>query len=260
MLRRILPRSRSAPALVEVGTLLCDFVDPAALKTIAVQSGVRLPPTSVETVHGEKYSGVVGTKLQVVDVSGEAEASAQIRSVYEIELDWNSVLRDLLGALHRAERLVLGIDRIEDPKAWLSADDDADVTAEAVDEAIRDTKYAEFDSLVENQRLVLIESDWRVAVSHEGGRSFELNCLRLTRPFSRRFKGDRPTGAESQRRPLPDGLSVVASLSSDNLTPQAHQRLTRGVVTGGLFGWPVRFSREEGRLFLEPIAVFARLN
>ena len=262
--RRLSPSRRAASRAVESGTLLCDYVARPVLKSVAVQNDVPLPPASVERVNIMRTAGVLGTKVHVAEARGETETSEERRALYEVELDWDNLLREVLIVLERKEALHTRVDRIEDPVRWLQSDGQIPssverhtVTDEQKQEAIFEAKRAEFSALARHPQHVLIESEWTVGSAGDGSYQLKLSHFRPTEPFNPRFPGDSPPDTKTSI-PMPPTVRICAELRAEYVTPQGRQRFAGGKVIAGVFGWPARST--EGELYLEALAVFARIT
>lgn len=268
------------------GVLICDWVDVAVLSTVAQQK--RVEPQPVRAEHGQRTKGSgggqVGPRSARAKIGREREQEQ--RSFYEFEQDPNALLVEVLRKLRREHALEMDLDMAAAPNP-LSEEmldsmlhiarerPEVEAARDALrvfrDNSMREAKVEEFKRAATETKFVLIESEWRVS-DENGEREFWLDLTRL-RPSGVYYDGphsaeyphgcydERPPSAMPKPLPMPEDLRLSVRLPVDKFTDQGRGRLTdRAIVKAGVFGTTATFSAGHSRLFITPIAVFARVE
>lgn len=274
------------PAPVTRGVLICDWVDTAVLSTVAQQKNVE--PQPVRTEHGRTTMGSTSGQIGPRALRGKLgrDRQQEQRSYFEFEQDPNALLVEVLRKLKREHALEMDLDVVASPnplseemldnmltiareRPELEAARDALRTFR--DNSMREAKVEEFKRAASETKFVLIESEWRVT-DENGDREFWLSLTKLRPPAyydgtgspdnaMGRYEYEGRARSNMEPVPMPDDLNLSVRLPADKFTDQGRGRLTdKSVVKAGVFGTTAQFTPSYSRLFITPIAVFARIE
>lgn len=266
------------------GVLVCDWVDVELLASIARQKKVEPEPVRIEKGEARTHSGGVDAGPKWLRLKRRGGRQSDQRSFYEFANDPNAMLAAVLSALEREGGLyqeldvqpyanLLNSDVLNQVLAAAHDQPEAQTARDAIEsiqqDAITLQKRNELQEVVKHERrFIFVESRWRVTDEgvHEAGDEFWLELVTL-RPAANAayYRRDDETAAI----PVPPALSIAVRVSADRLTPTGKHRISDGrVIEAGVLATIEQMARltlvgshpVTDRLFLTPVAVFARVS
>ena len=258
------------------GVVICDWVDPKVLSSIAEQKGLGPDPVRLERAEESRRSRGITGGLRLFAGRAEREAKSDLRAFYELTQDPNALLVRVLGKLDADGPLADDLDKITAAplldEAMLerlvqaargTTEVDAARTAISRLQAswIIQQKTEQWSWIAQEPRFVLVENKWSVEFPDDEDESewFFLTLRQLSEATAPASPKTGTSPEFSAAVDMPENLGMHVRLPRANLTAQGRARLVdAGVVNAAVLGTTARF--EDESLWITPIAVFARVE
>jgi hypothetical protein len=239
-----------------VRALLCDYVDPATLRSLSAQYKILPRPEELEKTRGRKKGGEAEFSPGAAKLGINIEQNDEMKEIYRLPFDPNIVTAELIRSLKeegllRDDLMSLPSLRYKDLKAVVDAKPSLDNIEDIWKEMVVVGKSRQLRDVAENSKYILLEGQWRVEQSPDG--TFELHLASM---------GD----TQDEQVPLPESivraqLTVGTDPAAQMLTGMGASRLraTRfgNTVAAGVFGVGT-YESQSSVLWIHPIAVFRR--
>jgi hypothetical protein len=268
------------PEPVDRGTPILDYINEEVVRSLAKHHHVDTGPAKIERqrkrgfglnlkiLKGNRESGATETNLPYDDraevlrlllrhLDGEGELGQDVDCVYAPVLEYRQPLF-AVGEEEASQQLEqrlaehypdgLGEISVEKLAAQLAAS-----ATDSSDVRVVEHMLEKFRALQDgDEQILFMEGEWAIEPAGEEG-------LRLSRTDLRILQAER---YRSGSLPIPEGLGIEATLSTESLTSHGRNRMV-GVtqpVRASVVGTLRQFEDGSGRLELAPVAVFQRIS